>query len=200
MHEVPFLELHRQYGELSEELDEATLRVLRSGWYVLNPEVESFEADRATDCGTRHCIGVANGLQALELALRAWDVGPGDEVIVRLTATSPLGSPCPLSAPRRCPSSSGPVLPISTQAGSRQPSPPALGSSRPPTSTASAPRWHRLPSSLINAESKSSRTPAQAHGAGYRGRRSGSLGDAAAFIFYATKTGRGGRRRRNHDG
>ena len=69
-------------ADYGDELEEAALRVVRSGWYILGPEVEAFEAEFAAYCGTRHCVGVANGLEALELVLRAWGIGPGDEVIV----------------------------------------------------------------------------------------------------------------------
>lgn len=79
---IPFLDLQAAYHELKHEIDEAVLRVMGSGWYVLGEEVESFEAEFASYCSANHCIGVANGLDALTLSLRALDVGPGDEVIV----------------------------------------------------------------------------------------------------------------------
>ena len=63
------------------ELDAAMARVL-TGWYILGKEVEAFEDEFAAYCGATHCIGVANGLDALHLILRAMDIGPGDEVIV----------------------------------------------------------------------------------------------------------------------
>lgn len=70
------------YRELKIEIDEAIHRVLYSGWYSLGPEVEAFEAEWAAYCETHHAVGLANGMDALILALRALDVGPGDEVIV----------------------------------------------------------------------------------------------------------------------
>ncbi|MDI5920997.1 DegT/DnrJ/EryC1/StrS family aminotransferase [Halomonas sp. LR5S13] len=79
---IPFLDLRAAYLELKHEIDEAVSRVLNSGWYILGPEAEAFEAEFADYCGTAHCVGVANGLDALTLALRALEVGPGDEVIV----------------------------------------------------------------------------------------------------------------------
>jgi dTDP-4-amino-4,6-dideoxygalactose transaminase len=79
---VPFLDLRAAYLELKPEIDAAVARVLDSGHYILGPEVEAFEAEWAAYCEARHAIGVANGLDALHLALRAMDVGPGDEVIV----------------------------------------------------------------------------------------------------------------------
>ena len=79
---VPFLDLKAAYLELQPEIDAAVARVWAVGYYILGPEVDAFEADYATYCGAAHCVGVANGLDALHLALRAMDVGPGDEVIV----------------------------------------------------------------------------------------------------------------------
>jgi dTDP-4-amino-4,6-dideoxygalactose transaminase len=76
------LDLRASYAELSLELDEACKRVSSSGWYIGGPELETFESGFANYCGVRHCVGVANGLDALHLALRALEVGPGDEVIV----------------------------------------------------------------------------------------------------------------------
>ena len=79
---IPFLDMKSVYAELKPELDAAYARVMESGWYVLGKEVEAFEAEYAAFCGTKHCVGVGNGLEALELVLRAWNIGPGDEVIV----------------------------------------------------------------------------------------------------------------------
>jgi len=79
---VPFLDLQAAYLELKDQIDEATARVLKSGHYILGPEVEAFEAEFASYCGAQYAIGVANGLDALHLALKALDVGVGDEVIV----------------------------------------------------------------------------------------------------------------------
>ena len=76
---TPFLDLHAAYSELKFEIDQAVARTLESGWYILGPEVETFEAEFAAYCEAQHAIGVANGLDALHLALRAMDVGPGDE-------------------------------------------------------------------------------------------------------------------------
>jgi dTDP-4-amino-4,6-dideoxygalactose transaminase len=79
---VNFLDLKAAYLELQGEIDAAVKRVLTSGQYILGEEVESFEREFATFCDAGHCVGLANGLDALHLALRALDVGPGDEVIV----------------------------------------------------------------------------------------------------------------------
>ena len=79
---VPFLDLRAVYAELQAELDDAILKVARSGWYLLGSALDAFESEFARFVGVRHCVGVANGLDALELSLRAMDIGPGDEVIV----------------------------------------------------------------------------------------------------------------------
>src|ERR1044072_2327302 len=79
---VPFLDLKLPYAELRDELDAAYRRVMESGWFIMGDELRAFETEFAAYCGTRHCIGVGNGLEALHLILRALGVGPGDEVIV----------------------------------------------------------------------------------------------------------------------
>lgn len=79
---VSFLDLKANVASLRQELIEAATRVIDSGWFVLGGETTSFEQDYAQYCGTLHCVGVANGLDALSLALRALNIGPGDEVIV----------------------------------------------------------------------------------------------------------------------
>lgn len=79
---VPFLDLGASYRELQDEIEAEVLRSLRSGWYIGGADVEAFESDFAGVTGARYCVGVANGLEALHMALRALDVGPGDEVIV----------------------------------------------------------------------------------------------------------------------
>lgn len=83
---MPFLDLHGINARDREALIAAFTRVLDSGWYVLGKEVEAFEAEYAAYCGTKHCVGVGNGLEALVLVLRAWlELGvlkTGDEVIV----------------------------------------------------------------------------------------------------------------------
>ncbi len=83
---IPFLDLKKTNAQYQEELKEACNRVIDSGWYVLGEEVSEFEKEFATYCETRHCLGVANGLDALILILRAYvEMGimqKGDEVIV----------------------------------------------------------------------------------------------------------------------
>ncbi len=80
--QVAFLDLQPSYAASREAIDAALLRVAGSGWFLLGQELTTFEAAYARYCGTAHCAGVANGLDALELGLRALGVGEGDEVIV----------------------------------------------------------------------------------------------------------------------
>jgi dTDP-4-amino-4,6-dideoxygalactose transaminase len=79
---VPFLDLKATQIELRIELEQSFDRIMNSGWYILGPEVDAFEAEYAEYCEAKHCVSVANGLDALHLALLALDVKPGDEVIV----------------------------------------------------------------------------------------------------------------------
>lgn len=80
---IEFAVLGRQYNKYQAEYEEAALRVLRSGWYILGNELESFEKQYAEYMGVKHCIGVGNGLDSLRLALTALGIGKGDEVIVQ---------------------------------------------------------------------------------------------------------------------
>lgn len=79
---IPFLDLAAATSELRDELDEAYRRFMDSGWYVLGEEVAAFEREYADYCEANYCVGVGTGLDAITLALRALDIGPGDEVIV----------------------------------------------------------------------------------------------------------------------
>lgn len=79
---IPFLDLSVQTAEIRDELDHAYSRVMSSGAFILGRELEQFEEEFAAYCGTRYCIGVGNGLDAIEICLRAYGIGPGDEVIV----------------------------------------------------------------------------------------------------------------------
>ena len=85
--EVPFLDLAQLNKRYEVELKDAAARVIDSGWYIQGKEVNNFEQEFAEFCGVDHCVGVANGLDALMLVLRAWielgKVAIGDEVIVQ---------------------------------------------------------------------------------------------------------------------
>ena len=184
---VPFLALAPGYEELRGELDAAYARVMRSGWFILGPEVARFEQAFAAYCGAAHCVGVANGLEALELVLRAWDVGPGDEVIV--PSNTYIATWLAVSAVGARP------VPV-------EPDPRTFNIDPARIEAAITPRTRvLLPVHLYGqcadmapiaalARARGLRVledAAQAAGAAYRGTRAGSLGDAAAFSFYPTK-------------
>jgi dTDP-4-amino-4,6-dideoxygalactose transaminase len=187
MSRVPFLDLGASYRELQAELDEATARVMASGWYVLGPEVEAFEEAFAAYCGTDHCVGVGNGLEALELVLRAWDVGPGDEVIVPsntyiaswLAVTAVGATVVPVEPDRATSNLDAARVEAAVTARTKAVLPVHLyGQCVDMDPLTELARRHGL---------RILEDAAQAHGAEYRGRRAGALGDAAAFSFYPTK-------------
>ena len=184
---VPFLDLHVAYLEIKPEVDAAVLRVLDSGQYILGAEVDAFEIEYAAYCEASHAIGVANGLDALHLALLAMGVGPGDEVIVPSNtyiatwfAVSQCGAlPVPVEPsdslynidPQRIEAAITPrtkvILPVHLYG---QPA--------------------DLDSILAIATKYGLRVledAAQAHGASYKGRRIGAHGDAVAWSFYPGK-------------
>ena len=78
---IPLVDLKTQYKQIKSEIDEAVQGVIKSGQFILGPEVEAFESEVATYCDTKYAIGVASGTDALQLALLACGIGPSDEVI-----------------------------------------------------------------------------------------------------------------------
>src|SRR5437773_612508 len=79
--QVPFVDLAAQYRTIEGEINEATSRVIQQSDFILGREVGLFEEEFAAFCETKYAVGVDSGTSALELALRAFDIGPGDEVI-----------------------------------------------------------------------------------------------------------------------
>ena len=184
---IPFGDLRLQYQAIKVELDRAIQSVLDEGWFVLGKNVSAFEREFADYCGAAFAVGVANGTDALQLALMACDVGPEDEVI-----TSPLSATFTALAisatgaipkfvdihpetynldPQRLEEALGPrtkaVIPVHLYG---QPA-----DMEPILTTA---RQHGLP--VIE-------DAAQAHGAEYKGRKVGTLGDVSCFSFYPSK-------------
>ena len=184
---VPFLDLRAAYRELQAEIDAAVQRVVSSGWYVLGREVEGFEAEFAAYCEVRHCIGISNGLDALELALRGYGIGAGDEVIVPANtfiatwlAVSRTGAvPVPVE-PENRPTPS-------RRAGSRAAITPRTRAVIPVHLYGQPADMQPIVDLARRHGLKVIEDAAQAQGARYRTRRAGGLGDAAAFSFYPGK-------------
>ena len=184
---IPFLDLKAPHVELREEINEAIARVVDSGWYIFGPEVDAFEAEYALWCGAEHCVGVANGLDALHLALRAMNVGQGDEVIVpsnTYIATWLAVSQC------------GAVpVPVEPEEGTYNLDPSLIEAAITPRTRVILPvHLYGQPADmdpiLAIARKHGLRVledGAQAHGARYKGTRIGGHGDAVAWSFYPGK-------------
>jgi dTDP-4-amino-4,6-dideoxygalactose transaminase len=184
---VPFLDLGAAYREVQSEIESAVLASMRTGWYILGPEVEAFESDFATYCEAPHCVGVANGLDALHLALRAMDVGPGDEVIVPSNtyiatwlAVSQCGAtPVPVEPDTRTFNIDPGLIEAAITARTKVILPVHLyGQPADLDPILAIARKHGL---------KVLEDGAQAHGARYKGKRIGAHGDAVAWSFYPGK-------------
>jgi dTDP-4-amino-4,6-dideoxygalactose transaminase len=184
---VPFLELKPAYDELRAEFDAAYHRVMDSGRYLLGDELAQFEAEFASYCCADHCIGVANGLDALHLILRAYRIGPGDEVIVPsntyiatwLAVSYAGATPVPVEPDPQTFNLASERIARAITAKTRAIMPVHLyGQPADMDPILTVARQHKLKVIEDNA---------QAHGARYKGRRTGSLGDAAATSFYPAK-------------
>jgi dTDP-3-amino-3,4,6-trideoxy-alpha-D-glucose transaminase len=184
---IPLGDLRREYARIGSAIDEAVLRVLRRGWFVLGEEVEAFEAEWAAYCGTAHSVGVGSGTDAIHLALRAAGIGRGDEVIVpALTATFTalavsMAGAIPVFAdvdPRRYTLDAGALETAITPRTAAVIPVHLYGCPADMDSIVEIARKHGL---LVLEDA------AQAHGARYRGIRAGGLGDVAAFSFYPSK-------------
>lgn len=187
MQTVPFLDLHAAYLELRTGLDAAAQQVLASGWYVLGAEVEAFEREFAAYCEVEHCVGVGNGLEALHLILRAYGIGPGDEVIV--PANTYIATWLAVSYAGAKP------IPVEPDVRTYNLDPTLVEAALTPATKAILPvHLYGQPADLDPIKAVAARyglkvieDAAQAHGARYHGRRVGGLGDAAGFSFYPGK-------------
>jgi dTDP-4-amino-4,6-dideoxygalactose transaminase len=184
---VPFLDLKPAYRELQAELDAAWRRVMDSGWYILGEEVEAFEREFATYCGARQCVGVGNGLDALILILRGYDIGPDSEVIV--PANTYIATWLAVSYVGAIP------VPVEPNLQTYNLDPGKIEAAITSRTRAIIPvHLYGQPAEMdaireigLRQGLKVIEDAAQAHGAEYQGKRTGNLGDAAAFSFYPTK-------------
>jgi dTDP-4-amino-4,6-dideoxygalactose transaminase len=184
---VSFLDLRAGYEELREETNAALLRTLESGWYIGGKEVDEFEHEFASYCNTKYAVGVANGLDALHLTLRAYGIGPGDEVIV--PSNTFIATWLAVSQVGATP------VPVEPDDTTFNLDPCRLEDALTPRTRAILPvhlygRPADLTPILEVAQRHSLRViedAAQAHGAVYKGQRVGGIGDAGAFSFYPGK-------------
>lgn len=188
---IPFLDLKSINEKYRAELIEAATRVIDSGWYIQGQEHQDFEQEFAKYCGTQHCIGVANGLDALILTLRAWKemgkLSEGDKVIVpantyiasilaitenRLKPVLVEPDPytynlCPISLEKHITAKTKAILVVHL-----------YGQLAPMPQIMALAEAHNL---LVLEDS------AQAHGAEIEGKKAGNWGDASGFSFYPGK-------------
>lgn len=185
--EVQFLDMHPHYLELKDELDGAYRRVMESGWYILSGEVEAFEREFAAYVGCKHCIGVGNGLEALQLILMGYGFGAGDEVIV--PANTYIASWLAVSYTGATP------VPVEPKPETYNIDPARIEAALTPRTKAIMPvHLYGQPAEMDIiwqvAEKHGLRVvedAAQAHGGWYLDRMAGNLGHAAGFSFYPTK-------------
>ncbi len=184
---VPFLDFAAIRRELSPALDAAYRRVIEGDWFILGQELECFETQFAAYCDAKHCVGVGTGLDALYLSLRALEIGAGDEVIV--PANTYIATWLAVSYAGALP------RPVEPDPRTYNLDPVAVERAITSRTRAIMPvHLYGQPADMdpINAIArrhglKVIEDAAQAHGARYKGRRAGSLGDAAGFSFYPGK-------------
>jgi len=184
---IPFLNLQAASMELKDELTSAAERVISSGSFILGKEVEDFENQFASYCESSHCIGVASGLDALTLILRAYKIGNGDEVIVpgntyiaTWLAVSQVGAtPIPVEPDERTYNIDPKLIEAAITSRTKAIIPVHLyGQPADMDLIMAIAQKHGL---------KVIEDAAQSHGARYKGKRTGSIGDSAGFSFYPGK-------------
>jgi dTDP-4-amino-4,6-dideoxygalactose transaminase len=184
---IPFLPLSALNQSIREDLDSAYHRVMNSGHYIMGGELEAFEAEFAQYCDVKHCIGVANGLEAIHLLLKAHGIGLGDEVIVpsnTFIATWLAVSECGATP-----------IPVEPQIDTYNINPNLIENSLTNRTRAIIPvHLYGQPADMDPINKIAAKhgllvleDAAQAQGALYKGRKVGSLGDGAATSFYPGK-------------
>ena len=185
--QVPFVDLAAQYRTISAEINEAVSKVIRDTDFILGREVRLFEEEFATFCGAKSAIGVDSGTSALELALRAYEIGPGDEVIT--AANSFIASALAISH-----AGATPIL-VDIDPDTYTIDVAAVEKAITPRTKGIIPvHLYGQPADMDPIAQLAQQhglviieDACQAHGARYKGKRTGSLGHAAAFSFYPGK-------------
>ena len=184
---VPFVDLRAQHAPLHDAIEGAFRELMARGDFIMGAAVERFETDYAAYIGTRHAIGVGTGLSAIELALRAFEIGPGDEVIT--PANTFIATVLAILAV-----GATPVF-ADMDAATYAIDPAAAAAAVTSRTKAIVPvHLYGQPVDLDAVLAIAARhglvvieDAAQAHGARYKGTRAGSAGHAAAFSFYPSK-------------
>jgi dTDP-4-amino-4,6-dideoxygalactose transaminase len=184
---IPAEDLTRQYAQIKNEIADAVETVLPSGKYTLGPNLEKFESQFAAYCGVKHCIGISNGTEALHLALAAMDIGPGDEVITQ--ANTYVATSFAINY-----RSAKPVF-VDVEPRFSNMNPGLIEAQINERTRAIIPvhiYGHPVDMDPIMELAEKYNLwvledASHAHGATYKGKRTGSLGHAAAFSFYPSK-------------
>ncbi|MCI8544439.1 MAG: DegT/DnrJ/EryC1/StrS family aminotransferase [Lachnospiraceae bacterium] len=185
--QVPFVSFEPMHNEINTGLEKALLDVLHSNWYIRGKQVEAFEREFANYCGANYCVGCGNGLDALFLILKAYDIGCGDEVIIpsntfiaTALAVTYSGATPVFVEPNIETYTINPAL-IEEKIGPRTKAIIAVhlyGQAADMDAIAAIANKYNL---------RVIEDAAQAHGAEYKGKKTGNLGDAAGFSFYPGK-------------
>ena len=184
---VPFASFRPMHDELRQQLEQAYNKVMDSSYFILGKECKAFEEEFAAYCGAKYCVGVANGLDALFLILKAMDIGEGDEVIVpsntfiatalavSYTGATPVFVEPELKSYNMDPARLEAAITDQTKAVI-----PVHLQGRPAD-------MDRILQIAGKYGLKVMEDAAQAHGVRYKGKKVGTFGDAAAFSFYPGK-------------
>lgn len=184
---IKFLDLHKINERFRNEIDSRIKQVLDTGWYLLGNQDKEFEKNFAEFCGTKHCIGCANGLDALNLIIRAYGFGAGDEIIV--PANTYIASILAISE-----NGCTPVL-VEPDIKTYNINPDLIEEKITDKTKAimvvhlygQAVQMEKIWALAKKYDLKIIEDSAQAHGAFYQGKRVGNLGDASGFSFYPGK-------------
>lgn len=184
---IKFLDLHKINERFRSEIDSKLKEVLDSGWYLLGEQNKVFESNFAKYCGTKHCIGCANGLEALTLIIRAYGFGAGDEIIV--PANTYIASILSITE-----NGCTPVL-VEPDINTYNINPDLIEEKINEKTKAimvvhlygQAVQMEKIWNLAKKYNLKVIEDSAQAHGAMYQGKRTGNLSDASGFSFYPGK-------------
>jgi dTDP-4-amino-4,6-dideoxygalactose transaminase len=184
---IPFLDIRESYHELKDELLATFEKVMESGWYILGEEVSKFEEEFATYCGVNHCIGVGNGLDALYLILKAYNIGAGDEVIVPSNTFIATWLAVSYAGAK--------IVPVEPDEKTYNIDPKKIEMAITPKTKAIIPvHLYGQPAEMDEINNIAEKyglwvieDAAQAQGALYKNKRAGSLGHVAGFSFYPGK-------------